>query len=163
MASHLVVGNQTLGSRELFEELRKRAEAETPCRIHVVVPQTPLDHYRHPVEGASETVAEHRLSVAIEEFGRLDAEVTGSIGDERPLKAVEDAVANGDYDEVILSTFPEGISRWLSADLTHQVQRHVQVPVMHVVAKTIDKSREADRRYLELVRAMRASENPAEA
>ncbi len=36
--------------------------------------------------------------------------VTGEVGDAEPLMAIHDAVNLGDYDEIIISTLPLGVS-----------------------------------------------------
>lgn len=59
--------------------------------------------------------------------------MTGEIGDERPLDTIRDAVRNDTYDEIVLSTLPAGLSRWLRMDLPHQVERAVDVPITHVI------------------------------
>ena len=43
--------------------------------------------------------------------------MTGVIGDAEPLMAIHDAVNLGHYDEIIISTLPLGVSRWLKLDL----------------------------------------------
>jgi hypothetical protein len=60
-------------------------------------------------------------------------EVTGSIGDAEPLSAIQDAVNLGDFDEIIISTLPLGISRWLKLDLVSKA-RGLGLPVTHVEA-----------------------------
>lgn len=40
-------------------------------------------------------------------------EVAGDIGETDPLKAIEHALGRGRYDEIIVSTLPLGVSRWL--------------------------------------------------
>ena len=60
-------------------------------------------------------------------------EVTGSIGDAEPLMAIEDAIHLGNYDEIIISTLPLGISRWLKLDLISKA-RALGLPVTHVEA-----------------------------
>lgn len=37
------------------------------------------------------------------------------------------------FDEVILSTLPPGVSRWLKQDLPHRLERHFDIPVTHVI------------------------------
>jgi hypothetical protein len=61
------------------------------------------------------------------------AEVTGSIGDPEPLMAVQDAINLGHYDEIIISTLPLGVSRWLKLDLISKT-RALGLPVTHVLA-----------------------------
>ena len=38
------------------------------------------------------------------------------------------------YDEIIVSTLPRYLSRWLHLDLPHRIGRAVDVPVTHVIA-----------------------------
>ena len=37
------------------------------------------------------------------------------------MDAIEEALHDGDYDEIILSTLPRGASAWLHIDLPHRV------------------------------------------
>ena len=57
--------------------------------------------------------------------------MTGSIGDSEPLMAIQDAVNLGHYDEIIISTLPLGVSRWLKLDLVSKA-RGLGLPVTHV-------------------------------
>jgi GABA permease len=169
MARHLVVGNQTLLSHALTDVLKQRSEADHgECHFHVVVPQTPLDHYLSPVKGPSysflppdvgdvQTVAEHRLEVAMAEFSKLDAVVTGVVGDEKPLVAIRHALSIDDYDEVILSTFPEIASRWLRTGLVNRLEEELDIPITHVEAHSADEHADR-RRYEELVQSLRSDD-----
>jgi hypothetical protein len=47
--------------------------------------------------------------------------------------AVQDAVNLGHYDEIIISTLPLGVSRWLKLDLISKT-RALGLPVTHVLA-----------------------------
>lgn len=134
MRRYLVVANQTLGGEHLEEELRELASAG-PCRFHVVVPATPPQEQWVHTEGEAIAIAEDRLARALDRFGALDAEVTGEVGGERPLDAIRDAVRHDDYDGIVLSTLPAGISRWLGMDLPHRVERTFDLPVTHVIAE----------------------------
>lgn len=134
MRRYLVVANQTLGGEHLMEELRDLA-SEGRCRFHVVVPATPPQEQWVHTEGEAIAVAEDRLERAFARFGELDAEVSGEVGAERPLDAIRDAVRHDDYDGIVLSTLPAGISRWLGMDLPHRVERTFDLPVTHVVAE----------------------------
>jgi hypothetical protein len=59
--------------------------------------------------------------------------VTGSIGDSEPLSAIHDAVNLGSYDEIIISTLPSRLSRWLRLDLVSKT-RALGLPVTHIEA-----------------------------
>ena len=66
----------------------------------------------------------------------LGAEVAGEIGSGDPLAAVLDVTRHQDFDEVIVSTLPSRISKWLRQDLPHKIEKHVTVPVTVVTAST---------------------------
>jgi hypothetical protein len=54
------------------------------------------------------------------------------VGAPDPLEAVRDAIARQKVDEVIVSTLPPGLSRWLRRGLPQQVERLTGLPVTHV-------------------------------
>jgi hypothetical protein len=64
--------------------------------------------------------------------------VTGSLGDAEPLSAIQDAVNLGHYDEIIISTLPLGMSRWLKLDLVSKA-KGLGLPVTHVQAGSRDR------------------------
>jgi nucleotide-binding universal stress UspA family protein len=134
MQQYLVVANRTLGGQHLMDAIRQRLEAG-PCRFHVVVPTTHVSEHGSYNEGHSRAEAQKRLDAALARFGELGAEVTGELGDASPVAAIRDALRHRQFDEIILSTFPSGASRWLRLDLPHRVARDFNVPVTHVLAE----------------------------
>jgi hypothetical protein len=67
----------------------------------------------------------------------MDAEgatSTGTVGDASPALAVADALDQESFDEIIVSTLPSGVSRWIRQDLPHRLARRTGLPVCHVVA-----------------------------
>jgi hypothetical protein len=133
-ATVLVVAHQTAATSALLDAVRERA-ARGPARFHLVVPSRP--HGIHKVvdpEDAGEAEARQVLADALPALSKAAGqEVTGSIGDPEPLMAIQDAVNLGDYDEIIISTLPLGISRWLKLDLVSKA-RALGLPVTHVAA-----------------------------
>src|SRR5689334_11503391 len=110
----LVVAHQTAATPELLDAVRDRA-ARGPATFHLVVPQQPHGIHRlvDPQDAGMEE-AQRVLEVALPKLGEAAGqEVSGSIGDAEPLMAIQDAINLGEYDEVIISTLPLGISRWL--------------------------------------------------
>lgn len=134
MRRYLVVANQTLLSERLAEKVRQCLSAGD-CTLHLIVPATHPRQQLVWTEGGDRVVAQRRLDQALEHFRALGAAVTGEVGDSRPLDAVRDALNRMPVDEIIVSTFPPGVSRWLRQDLPHRMQRSFAVPVGHVVAE----------------------------
>lgn len=146
----LIVANQTLGGTALQQEISTRAKAEE-CDFWVLVPSTPRSHLAVPptgglasaVEstplGASEpddgaAFAEARLAAELQRLKDVGVKASGEIGDPDPLQAIQDTLAARQFDEIILATLPQGVSRWLRQDLVHRAQRKFHLPLTHVVS-----------------------------
>jgi len=130
----LVVAHHTAATAPLLDAIRDRAR-QGPARFHLVVPRQPhgMDRVVNPHE-SGEDVAQRVLDDALPKLAEAaGGRVTGSIGDAEPLMAIEDAVNLGGYDEIIISTLPLGISRWLKLDLISKA-RGLGLPVTHVLA-----------------------------
>src|SRR5437763_5694108 len=125
----LVVAHQTAATAPLIECVRERAQKGS-ARFHLVVPRHP--HGMHKVvdpQDTGEDVAQEVLADALPKLSSAaGSEVTGGIGDAEPLMAIEDAVNLGRHDEIIISTLPLGISRWLKLDLISKA-RGLGLPV----------------------------------
>ena len=131
----LVVAHQTAANDALLDAVRHRAQ-QGPARFHLIVPRRPHGMHKvvDPIE-AGEREAQLVLDEALPKLSRAaGSAVTGSIADPEPLMAIHDAVNLGQYDEIIISTLPLGISRWLKLDLVSKA-RALGLPVTHVAAK----------------------------
>ena len=134
-ATVLVVAHQTAATPPLLEAVKERA-ARGPARFHLVVPQRAQGLHRvADPEDAGRSEADDVLAEALPKLRSSagDGEVTGSVGVAEPLMAIEDAVNLGHYDEIIISTLPLGVSRWLKLDLISKA-RNLGLPVTHVLA-----------------------------
>jgi hypothetical protein len=131
---YLVVANQTLGGKHLIRKVQE-CIAGGPARFHVVVPATPPGEHLTWTEGEAQAIAQRRLDSALVTFRDHGVEADGQVGDANPLLAIEDALRREEFDEIILSTLPAGVSRWLKLDLLHRVERSFDVPVTHLVAE----------------------------
>lgn len=52
-----------------------------------------------------------------------------------PIEAVEDAIRGREVDEILLSTLPSGISRWLGQDVPSRLKGSVPIPVVVLTAE----------------------------
>ena len=128
MRSYLIVANQTLTSESLRDAIAARL-AEGPVRTHVVVPLSPVGGRLTWDEHASREVAQERLDEVLDRLRAMGAEAAGEVGDRDPVMAVRDALRHREVDEVIVSTLPKGLSRWLGEDVPSRLRDSVQVPV----------------------------------
>lgn len=131
----LLVANQTLGGDEVTNWLRERI-AEDECELHVLVPSSVDPQGWVHDDDSDRELAEQRLEDALERFGALGIPVTGEVGDSQPVAAILDVLRSREVDEIVVSTLPVGVSRWLRLDLVHRIERSVNVPVTHLVAAT---------------------------
>jgi nucleotide-binding universal stress UspA family protein len=134
MRRYLVVANQTLGGELLTEKVRASVVAE-PSQFHVLVPATPSQEHLTFTEGEARAIAQQRLQIALERFRELGADVDGEVGVANPLHAIEDVLRREQFDEIVLSTLPPGLSRWLKLDLPSRVADKFKLPVTHLVAE----------------------------
>jgi hypothetical protein len=134
MRHYLVVANQTLAGEPLVSRIRELARAG-PCAFFLVVPATPPSD--HPwTEGEARAAAGARLDEARMRLSGLSVEVDGEVGDGNPMLAIGDAIRDrGPSDELILSTLPPGLSKWLKLDLPHRVAASFAIPKTHVVGE----------------------------
>lgn len=132
----LIVANRTAATPALIEAVRARA-ARSPSEFTLLVPHarhglsrlTSADHDPGDEDEAA-TVLELALPLLEEAAG---GEVEGIEGDPEPLAAIEDAVNRHGFDEIILSTLPARVSRWLNLDLVSKAEG-LGLPVTHVEA-----------------------------
>lgn len=128
MRAYLVVGNQTLDSPELAEAVAERIAAG-PATFHVVVPATPVQKGLTWDEDEAREAAQEHLTAAMARLSETGAKVSGEIGHRDPIEATEDALRGRTIDEILLSTLPPGISRWLGQDVPTRLKGSVLVPV----------------------------------
>lgn len=130
----LVVAHQTAETERLLAAVRERAQ-RGEAQFHLVVPRMP--HGIHKLVDPEESGEDDAQRVLREALPKLSeaagSEVTGDLGDAEPLSAIQDAVNLGAFDEIIISTLPRRISRWLKLDLVSKT-RGLGLPVTHVEA-----------------------------
>lgn len=154
MRRYLVVANQTLQAAGLRDELRKRIGAG-PCSFFVIVPDTKAAHYdpvaaggvlpqpgmwwwatyyaRPATDEEASGQARERLNLMLAGLAALGVPVEGDLGSSDPLEAIEKVCADGRFDEIIVTTLPQHVSRWLRADLPHLAERRFGLPVTTII------------------------------
>ncbi len=135
MRRHLVVAHQTLCSAELLLVMRERL-SRGPAHFHVIVPEL------HPnglvwTEGQSRAEAKRRLGEALTRYSAEGFTAEGEVGDTNPVYAAMTVLrreSSDHFDEIIVSTLPLGVSKWLRIDVPSRLQKSTKLPICHVVA-----------------------------
>lgn len=144
---YLILANHTLPSAGLRQLMDMKVSTGN-CEFHVLVPEGPRTTiYVDPTAPADlrlgETATEDRL-IALKEaeerldsfrtsFSNLGSGLTGEVGLGDPLAATRRVMERAVFDEIIVSTLPTGISRWLKMDLPTRLERAFNLPVTHLV------------------------------
>ena len=131
----LVVANRTAATPALLDAVRERA-GRGRCAFTLLIPNSA--HGLHRLvdpEDQGRSEAEETLELAIPLLEKAaGAPVDGLVGDPEPLAAIQDAVNIHGFDEIILSTLPARVSKWLRLDLPHKAAG-LGLPVTTVTAQ----------------------------
>ncbi|HYB47466.1 MAG TPA: hypothetical protein VED20_08940, partial [Streptosporangiaceae bacterium] len=140
---------------ELRDELRKRIEAG-PSSFHLLVPDTRaadypdvnaaavlqpsmtwwMTDYRGPAtDEEASTQARQRLDQMLADLRAAGVPAEGDLGHAQPMEAMEKVFTDHQFDEIIVATLPQHLSRWLGADLPHKAERRFKLPVTTIVTK----------------------------
>lgn len=138
----LVMANETVNSQELLEELRKIG-ADKDAKYSVIVPASPIEtgaaatHGPLDVWEATKQAAQERLDQTLDALRSDDLEAEGTVGDQRPLRALADAVHAFHPDQIVIATLPPEYSVWHRFEVVDRARAEHDVPVTHVVASPV--------------------------
>jgi hypothetical protein len=142
----LVVANETVAGKPLIDTVKARAGTEG-VDVHVICPQNQPKHGYVIYDSMVREAAENRLRMTLALLHEAGIEAHGEVMDPDPYAAIMDALGEGDYDEIIISTHPETRSGWLREGLVDRVARAARRPVEHVVVD-LDAERDDVKRTL---------------
>jgi hypothetical protein len=129
----LVIANRTLQGDELTAILRRRARAG--AELHVVAPiLVSRAHYLASDVDRELSEARQRLATALSWAQAEGLQTSGKVGDPNAaLGAIEDELRVFAADEVIISTYPAGMSNWLETGIVQRLRDELDIPVTHVI------------------------------
>ena len=127
----LIVAHRTAATPLLLNAVRARA-GRSGCSFTLLVPRS----YWDPDTEEAQLTLELAIPLLEQAAG---GHVEGLVGDSEPFAAVRQAVEGFGFDEVIISTLPARVSRWLRRDLPRRV-RGFGLPVTVVTAQQSERT-----------------------
>ena len=140
MASYLLVANETAESEALLHAVSKIHTRDPDAAFVIVVPATPLNLLQQ-FEGTAKSarwLAAQRAQSTRQKLESLGIRVRSTrVGNWDPYLAIEDELLHEEYEAIVVSTLPPGLSRWLRMDLPSRVvRRHPHLRLVHVIARS---------------------------
>jgi GABA permease len=147
---YLIVANKTLAGDQIPRLVAERAAAG-PSEFHLLVPASRSKETQRLMTGAADPMsgyavvgaddlaaaraqdglqAEERLATFLVRLAEHRDRLTSEVGGHDPFAAIARVMERSSFDEVIISTLPSAISRWLKMDLPSRVERSYSIPVV---------------------------------
>jgi hypothetical protein len=115
-----------------------------PCRFYLVAPVTQTEGSDRWAAGGLDggvvpgaykiagALAAGRLEQELARLREAGAEADGEVVDPNPVDAICKLASREEVDEIIVSTLPRRLSRWMAMDLPHRIRRATKLPVTHI-------------------------------
>src|SRR5207302_4277784 len=110
-----------------FIDMLKASAEREPSSFTLIVPATPF--------GGGRAAATDKLREAIEQLQAAGLEADGGVGAADPIVAVTDVWDPKRFDEIIVSTLPLSLSKWLHAGLPERIEKLTGAPVTHIISQ----------------------------
>jgi hypothetical protein len=141
----LVVADSNCNENALCDEILARLGDAVAVRV--VVPVR-VSHLHFVTDDESEEWREARRTM-LHTVGLLlkrAVAATGSVGSDKPLESMTDALGSFPATQVLLATPPEEESYWLERGLLTKARALTEVPVTEIVVPTTPRTRTEDSR-----------------
>jgi hypothetical protein len=128
----LVIADSHCSETALRDEILARLEGAVA--VHLVVPVR-VSHLHFVTDDESEEgrEAEQSMLISVELLQQRGVSTTGSVGSDKPLESMTDALGSFPATRVLLATPPEEESYWLERDLLAKARALTPVAVTQVV------------------------------
>ncbi len=128
----LVIACETLTDKWAREEIARAGAGRNKMLVVCPALTSAVRHWASDVDGAI-TGAQRRLDESLGELRAAGIEARGEIGDEDPVRAIEDALRTFGADEIIIATHPEGRLDGRERNVVALARERFAVPITHVV------------------------------
>jgi len=132
MKRYLLVAYYDGDKTPLYNQLR--ALAQNDATYNLVVPATPppSDTWTWSEEEAYK-VAKQRLDKSLQEMSAAGLQATGEVLNYSVQEAMEEALKNGTYDGLIISTLPDSEAHATFEQYETRVRRFSKIPIRHII------------------------------
>jgi hypothetical protein len=128
----LVIADSHCSETALCDEILARLHGH--IAVHLVVPvRVSHLHFLTDDESGEGQEAEQSMSISVGLLQKRGVSTTGSVGSDKPLESMTDALGFFPATDVLLATPPEEESYWLERGLLEKARALTAVPVRQVV------------------------------
>jgi hypothetical protein len=128
----LVIADSHCSATAVCAEILARLHGHVA--VHLVVPvRVSHLHYLTDDESKEGQAAERSMLTSVGLLRQRGVSATGSVGSDKPLESMTDALGSFPANDVLLATPPDGESYWLERDLLDKARGLTAVPLTQVV------------------------------